>query len=166
MSDKNLYNNEAKEKVKELAEGIDFAMLATNLDYKPFSAIPMSTKKVDENGVIWFLSGRDSEHNKHIIKDDKVQLIYSKPGDMSFMIVYGSANITTEHSILKELYGKSDDMWFKGLDDPNLTALQIKPIEAHYWEPKHNKLVTLFKMGMGAIKGEQPKIGNEGDLNL
>ncbi|WAC02410.1 pyridoxamine 5'-phosphate oxidase family protein [Lacinutrix neustonica] len=166
MSTNNLYHKEAKEKIKALAEAIDFTMMATNLGHKPFSAIPMSTKKVDQNGTIWFLSGKDSQHNKDILKDHNIQLMYSKPSTMSFMILYGEAKITKDHAILKELYGKSDDLWFEGIEDPNLTAIQFEPKEAHYWEPKHNKLVTLFKMGVGALTGKQAEIGEEGQLTI
>jgi general stress protein 26 len=45
MSQKNLYNQEAKDKIKELAESIDFAMMCTNLQNIPFHSIPMSTKE-------------------------------------------------------------------------------------------------------------------------
>ncbi|WP_156133067.1 hypothetical protein [Lacinutrix sp. Hel_I_90] len=43
---------------------------------------------------------------------------------------------------------------------------QFKPKEAHYWESKHNKLVTLFKMGVATATGDQPRIGEEGKLNI
>lgn len=164
MSKNNLYNQEAIDKIKDMAESIDFCMFATRLGQKPFHVIPMSTKKVDLNGHVWFLSGKDSDHNKNIHKDNSVQVMYSEPGDMSFMTIHGTASINTEKSILKELYGSSDDNWFDGLDDPNLTAIQVIPAEAHYWEPKHNKLVTLFKMGVGAVSGEQPDISEHGDI--
>ncbi len=164
MENKNLYNKEAKEKIKELAEDIDFAMMATHLDSKPFHAIPMSTKKVDEDGNIWFLSGQDSEHNAFIKKDSNVVLLYSKPSDMSFLTVFGEAVIETNKHILENLYGKSDNMWFDGVDDPNLSAIKFKPKQAQYWEPKHNKLVTLFKFGVGAVTGEQQDLGNSGSL--
>jgi len=166
MSTTNLYNQEAKEKMKDLAEDIDFTMLATRLGKKPFHAIPMSTKKVDELGNIWFLSGRDSQHNANIVKNNDVQLLYSKPSNMEFMVVSGTAHITTEKSILEELYGPSDDMWFDGFEDPNLSAIKVQPNEAHYWEPKHNKLVTLFKMGVSTITGNEPDLGEDGDLEL
>lgn len=166
MSTKNLELKEAREKLKELATDIDFCMMATNLGNKPLSVIPMSTKKVDDNGDIWFLSGADSDHNKDIERSNDVHLIYSKPGSMEFLSVYGKASITKDKQILKDLYGKSDDNWFDGLDDPNLTALQFNPSEAYYWDTKNNKFVTLFKMGVGAITGDQPDIGVSGKLNV
>lgn len=164
MSTENLYNEEARKKLKDMAENIDFAMMATNLDHAPLHMIPMSTKKVDEDGNIWFLSNRNSNHNKHLNEDPHLHLIYANKADMQFLNVYGIASITTDKEIIKELYGKSDDAWFEGEDDPNITALSIKPTDAHYWDPKHNKLVALVKMGVGAITGDEPDTMDFGKL--
>jgi len=161
----NLYNKEAREKIEKIAEDVDFAMMATNLASKPSHIIPMSTKKVDDHGNIWFLSGKDSEHNHNISEDDDVELIYSHPGNMTFMSLYAKAEIVYDEQILKDLYGQSDDNWFDGVDDPNLSAIKVKPITAHYWEPKDNKLITLFKMGVGAITDKKQDIGESGQLH-
>ena len=166
MSTENLYSAEAKEKIKKMAKDIDFAMMATNLTQTPLSVIPMSTKKVDEDGNIWFLSGKDSDHNRDIKNNKEVQLIYSDKGEMQFLSVYGTASIVKEKMILKELYGKTDDAWFDGVDDPNLSALKIEPKDAYYWDSKSNKIVSLFKMGVGAVTGEKQDVGRKGELNV
>lgn len=166
MSKENLYNKEAKKKITEMAEDITFAMMATNLKQIPLSVIPMSTQKVDGEGNIWFLSGKDSDHNKDIEKDPNAQLIYSDPSSMQFLSVYGRATITTQKGILEDLYGNSDDNWFDGVDDPNLTAISFKPSEAAYWDTKSNKLVSLFKMGVGAVTGEKQDVGKTGKLKM
>ena len=166
MTTKNLYSSEAASKIKEMAEAIDFTMLCTDLDSKPFHAIPMSTKRVDDEGAIWFLSGRDSTHNNNIHVDSKVELLYSDPGSMRFLIVYGEATIHEDRQILEELYGATDDAWFNGLDDPNLTAIKVVPLDAHYWDAKNNRLISMAKMGIAAITGKQPDLSEQGDLNL
>ena len=161
-----LSRDEAIYKLKDIAESIDFTMMATSLNDTPFHAIPMSTKKVDEDGCIWFLSGADSEHNEDILRDSKSMLLYSKPSDMTFLKVYGDATITTNKKILEELYTETDNLWFKGLDDPNLTAIKFQPIDAFYWEPEHNKFINFLKMGIATLTGNEPKITSCGGLNL
>ena len=161
----NLYNEEAKDKIKEIVTDVDYAMMATQLESKPSHIVPMSTKKVDEEGNIWFLSGQDSEDNTNILKDASVELIYSHPGKMTFMSLYGHAEIVVNETILKELYSDSDNNWFDGPEDPNLSAIKVKPDSAHYWEPKHNKLVTLFKIGVGAITDQKQDVGQSGELH-
>ncbi|MDO1501311.1 pyridoxamine 5'-phosphate oxidase family protein [Winogradskyella maritima] len=163
---KNLSNKEAVEKLRDLATDIDFAILSTNLGQAKFDATPMSTKKVDDEGNIWFLSGKKSNHYNYIKEDNKVALMYSKPGNMSFMNVFGKAEIVSEQSVISELYGTGDDMWFDGENDPNICALKITPDEAEYWEPKQNKLISFFKFGIATIKGEQPDLSQHGHITV
>ena len=166
MSEKNLFNDAAKAKIKELVDNIDFTMMETNLGSKPTHIIPMSTKEVDEHGDIWFLSNRESDHNQNLHVDNSVQLIYAKPSDYEFMTIYGHATITTDRAILEKYYEPSDDTWFEGIDDPNLTAIQVRPEQAYYWDTKNGKLLSLLKMGVGAVTGEQQDLGEEGELNV
>ncbi len=166
MSTKNLKSREALDKMKKLVNDIDFAMLLTDLNTQPISAVPMSTKKVDEQGNIWFLSGLNSDHNANIVKSTEVQLLYSDISDMEFISIYGRATIIADPDILNDLYEKSDDAWFTGKDDPNLTAIKVTPEEAYYWDTKQNKYISLFKMGIATLTGEKADVGEKGKLNL
>ena len=166
MSTKNLSSQEALEKMTSLVENIKTAMFLTDLKKQPISAIPMSTKKVDEEGDIWFLSGLDSEHNSNIVKNPQVQLLYSDPSGMEFASIYGVAEVITDKEKIKELYSNLDDAWFEGEDDPNLTALKITPKEAYYWDTKQNKYISLFKMGLAAATGNKANVGEKGKLNI
>ena len=164
MSTKNLTREDAQKKLKELIDTIEIGFLETNLGNKPSHAIPMSSKRVDDDGAVWFLSSKESEHNKYIHKDNNVQLLYSQTSPAAHVTLYGTASVSVEPVILKELYSSVDNTWFNGLDDPNLTAIKVTPLHAHYWESKDGSLVTLFKMGLGAITGNQQEIGIEGSL--
>ena len=166
MTIKNLHADQAIAKIKEMAESIDFTMLCTDLSAKPFHAIPMSTKRVDDGGSIWFLSSKESTHNGNIIRDGYAELLYSDPGSMRFLNIYGEARIHTDKTTLRSLYGPTDDAWFDGLDDPNLTAIAVKPLDAHYWDTKGNKLVALLKMGLSAVTGTKADVGEDGDLRV
>ena len=164
MSQENLYSSEAKEKIKDMAESMDFAMFATDLKTVPLHMIPMSTKKVDDQGNVWFLSNKNSTHNKNIEKDHNIHLIYVDKGSMQFLNVYGTATISKDKTIIDELYGSGDDAWFDGKDDPNITAISVRPTESYYWDPKNGKLVALVKMGVGAITGDKPDLMDIGKL--
>jgi len=166
MSTKNLSNTDARKKIKEMAESIDYTMMATDLDNKPFHVVPMSTKEVDEAGNIWFLSNKNSEHNKNIERENRTQLIYADTGNFEFMTIYGRASISTDRDRIKELYGSGDDAWFDGKDDPNITAIIVHPDDAHYWDTKNGKVLSLLKMAKGAITGNEPDLGEHGNLKI
>ncbi len=166
MSNDNLYSEDAIKKVKKMAEEIDFTMMATNLKETPLHMIPMSTKKVDDKGNIWFLSNKNSTHNQNLLNDSNLHLVYASKSNMQFLNVYGMATISTDRKIIDELYSNTDDIWFEGKEDSNITAISVRPIEAYYWDPKNNKLVTLIKMGAGAITGNEPDLMDQGKINL
>ena len=166
MSNQDLIDDAAKQKLKEMAESIDFTLMATGLEKPPFHTIPMSTKLVDEEGCIWFLSGKDSIHNSEIESDSRVQLNYADAGALEFLTVFGTAKIVTEKSKLRELYGSTDDAWFDGVGDPNLSAIKVIPYDAHYWDSKNNKLVTMFRIGVAAVTGDKPDLMDQGKLSI
>ncbi len=166
MSRKDLSKEEAIAKLKELAEKIDFTMMATDLSNPPFHVIPMSTKKVDKEGNLWFLSDGSSEHNKHILEEERALLTYGNPSDFEFLSVYGQAIVTRNQQMIDELYSSSDDMWFDGKNDPNCTVIQIRPSDVRYWDSKNGKIISLLKMGVGAISGKQPDLSENGELDI
>lgn len=166
MSTKNMNNKDAREKMASLVKSIETCMFITDMQNKPLHAIPMTTKEVDEEGNIWFLSRIDSDHNSDIVKDADVQLLYSDPSDKEFISIYGKATVITSGEKLKDLYSKTDNAWFTGLDDPNLTAIKVVPQQSYYWDSSQNKYKDLFKIGMAAVTGDKKDIGEKGKLNL
>lgn len=166
MSTKNLTNEQSWKKLKDLVDDIKVAMMLTGFNKKPINAIPMRSKRVDEDGNIWFLSLKTSEHNQDLASNKEIQLLYSKPSDMEFLSVYGTAEVTTDKKIIEDLYSKTTDNWFDGADDPKITAIKVTPREAYYWDSKDNKYITLLKLGVGAVTGNKQDIGEKGKMNL
>ena len=70
---KNLTATDAVEKIREIAKDANICMFVTDLSNLPLAGRPMATQEVDEEGNIWFMSDRNSNKNKEIAKDDKVQ---------------------------------------------------------------------------------------------
>ena len=168
MSQENLTTNEGIKKLQELAIGIDFALFATNLGVQAAHAVPMSTKEVDEEGNIWFLSNKNSEHNKHIAEQGVAQLYYGKGSSMEFLTVFGKATISTDKSIIEQLYVKSDDSWFDGKDDPNVSIIRIQPTDVYYWDSKVGKFVSMLHFLTAIVTGTKAdnSDGVEGKIEI
>lgn len=166
MNKEDLGKQEAREKLKHLVEDIRIAMMVTGHDMKPFSAVPMTTKRVDPDGSIWFLSGKTSEHNRRISRDDRIHLLYSNPSAMEFISISGTGEISEDRNILEELYDDTEDQWFEGPEDSGLTAIRFYPREAFFWDSRTNKYEALYKLGIAAISGEDKNKGEKGKLNF
>lgn len=125
----------------------------------------MSTRAVDENGTIWFFSRAGSNKNKEIGSDNRVQLFYSNHSNFEFMTLFGTVEILKDTARAKELWSSVAKTWFnEGYDDPELTLLKFQPEDGHYWDTKDGKIISLFKMVVGAITGKEMNISVEGDL--
>lgn len=162
---KNLAHREALKKMQEIGEKIDMCMFCTQADGHPLKTRPMSTQKVDEQGNFWFLSGIDSNKNEEISQDMKVQLIYSDPGEFTFMTVEGKATISRDQKKIDELWKVHAKAWFtEGKDDPRISVIKVEPVEAYYWDTKNNKMISFFKMMASVVSGKTMDDGIEGVL--
>ena len=165
---KNLTANDAVEKIREIAKDANICMFVTNLSEVPLMGRPMATQQVDDDGNIWFMSGKDSDKNSDIQNDPRVQLFYSHTGNYEYLSIYGSAELVYDRNKIEELWTPMAKTWFKeGKDDPDISLIKVTPDEAYYWDTKNNKMVSLIKFAMGAV-GITPKDdgGVEGKLKV
>jgi len=140
---------EALERVKELVEDIDFAMLTTIDDEGRLVSRPMSTRQMDERGRIWFFTAEDTKKVDEAKADRDVGLSYCDAKGMRYVSVAGRASIVHDEGKMKELYSPSLDIWFEdGLDTPGIALLEVTPTETEFWEPAHGKLM----MAAGMLK--------------
>ncbi|WP_093406751.1 pyridoxamine 5'-phosphate oxidase family protein [Salegentibacter flavus] len=165
MSTQNLNHKQALEKMTNLVESIKTGMLITCLSDRPLNVVPMTTKKIDGEGNIWFLSRLDSSQNCNIAQEPEIQLLYSAPNNKEFISIYGMASISLNPEKLKELYHTSDDAWFTGLDDPNLTAIKVIPKQSYYWDEKRNNYADPFASDRIPEK-DKIRTGEKGKLQL
>lgn len=165
----NLSNQEAVDKLKNLAESADICLFTTALTVLPLSTRPMSVSQVDEAGNLWFLSNKSSDKNLHIQSDKRVQLFFSNKSKSEFLSVYGDAVLfDNNRQKAEELWSPIAKAWFPGgLDDPELSVICVAPKEAYYWDTKHNKAITFFNVLAKAVSGENADDeGVQGKINV
>ncbi|MCE3295357.1 MAG: hypothetical protein K0R65_1071 [Crocinitomicaceae bacterium] len=167
MSTENLNQQEALEKLKAMVDKIDIGMLCTYPEDGYVHSVPMSRQEIDEEGNIRFLFSSESETFKHLQHEKKISLLYSDISNYNFLSINGVAEISKDQALIDKYWNKMMEAWFeKGQQDPHIRILKVIPSQAHYWDNKTNKLVTLFKVALSAISGKKMDIGREGDLNL
>ena len=164
----NLRADNAVEKIREIAKHANICIFVTDLSRLPLTSRPMATQEVDEGGNIWFMSGKNSDKNKQIENDNKVQLFYSHSGNYEYLSIFGRAEIVNDRSKIEELWTPMAKTWFeKGKDDPNISLIKVTPESAYYWDTKYNKLVSLIKFAMGALNITPKNDGGiEGSLKV
>ncbi|GHE33134.1 pyridoxamine 5'-phosphate oxidase family protein [Sphingobacterium griseoflavum] len=168
MSTENLAQQDAIAKLKEMVDTMDIGMLGSYPQATGFiHAVPMSRQEVDDEGAIWFLFSTESDTYSHFEQDKKASLLYSDIGSYSFLSINGHAEVSRDKERIDKYWNKMMEGWFeKGKDDPRIRVLKVVPAEAHYWDNKSNKLVTLLKVAVSAVTGQKNDSGRQGDLDF
>jgi general stress protein 26 len=168
MSTENLNNQEAIEKLQKLVNEIDVGFMTTFPAHQDYPhSVPMSRQEVDDHGHIWYLCSAESDTHQHLLKDPKIMIHFAHVGHYAFLTVEGKAVVSHDRTRIDKYWNKFMEAWFeKGKDDPNIRVIQVIPDDAHYWDNKTNKLVTLLKVASSAVTGQKMDIGREGSLDL
>jgi len=164
--EKDLESKEAIQKLKSLVEDIRFCMYTTCENGK-IESRPMTTLDVDSEGNAWFFTSRQTEIGSETENGESVTLIYSHPGDNTYLSVSGTASIVHDDAKKEELWSPLSKAWFpEGKDDPNLVVLKVTTEEAAYWDSPSSKMVVFFSMVKAAVTGHQSDPGDHGKLDL
>ena len=162
---KDLSNNSAAVKIKELAEDIKTCMFCTYKNSK-LQSRPMSVQEIDDDGNLWFLSDKTSNKNSEINANAQVEIFFSEPHD-KFLSLHGVANIFYDKDMIEKLWNPIVKIWMQGgVDDPNLSVIQVIPEDGYYWNNKNGKMVAIAKMAASLITGKTMDDGIEGNLEL
>jgi general stress protein 26 len=163
----NLSSTEAIEKLSDMASSIRVCMFTTGQSENGSHTRPMSTQEVDEQGNIWFFSGKNSHKNAEIKAHDITELYYAHPGDEKYLYVKGKSEIYTDKNKIEELWNPIIKAWFeKGKDDPNLTVIKVIPHQAYYWDNKHGKMIQFLSILASTVTGKGHDDSVEGKLRI
>src|SRR5688572_5431153 len=163
---KSLYDQEAIEKIKEMAKE-KICLFCTNHNNE-IESRPMSTAGIDDDGTLWFFSQKDSEKNQQLQTENKVYLMYIDQDKHHYLSLTGTAEVVNDRKKVDELWNGFLNTWFEyGKDDPQVSLIKVTPEDGHYWDTKNGKLVTLIKIAMAAMTGNRDRDGSlEGDIHL
>jgi general stress protein 26 len=163
----NLSAYAAIEKLKLLIEHNAICMFATRLEESPIQTRPMSVAQVDDEGQLWFLSGKSSTKNHDITIDPNVQLFFANVSDQEYLTVYGTAVEVDDKIKIKEIWKPIAKAWFEeGVDDADVSAIKVSPQDAFYWDTKSGRMVSLIKILASAITGKTMEEGVQGKLRI
>ena len=163
----NLSNQEAIEKLKELAEKAKTFMFTTSIQSEYPTTRPMTVQEVDEQGRLWFISSSESHNADEIKENNRVQLYFSNTDKYEFLYVLGEASLHTDKALIEKYWTDFAQAWFDGKDDPRIRIVSVQPVDAYYWDTKYSKIVSLVKIGWAAVTGAKMEDGGiEGTLNV
>jgi len=134
-------------RLRNMVEHIKIAML-TSLDEKGnLISRPMAVQKMDNEGVIWFFTKKNSTKTNELEKDERVNLTFSSLDKQLYVSVSGAAREDADRVKIDELWNSEVSKWFPyGKDDPSLTLLRVEIHLGEYWDVANNKMIELFNI--------------------
>lgn len=165
--EKNLKQEEAVKKFRDLVKEINVCMFITNHPTDESHTRPMATIDVEENGTLWFFTDIRSIKVEEVSQEKQVHLTYAHPGRSSYMDVTGITRIVTEREQIREKWKPLVKAWFpEGPEDKNLALMSVVPTEVYYWEAESGRMVEFFKMAASVVTGKRLAEGTEGSLKI
>jgi len=167
---KNLNAADAENKIKDLVDKNHTCFFCTEMtsSHSQSNGVrPMSVLKVDDDGVLWFLSANDSHKNKEIAANHTVKLYFQGSPHSDFLFLSGKATITQDEEIIKQLWEPVLKTWFtEGENDPRISVIKVTPNKGYYWDTKHGAAVAGIKMLIGAAIGKTLDDSIEGKIKI
>lgn len=147
------------EKLKELLEKFNSAMLITHAQGEKIRARPMAIAKVEDNCDLWFLTGRESPKVNEIANNQQVNVV-CQDGEKICLSISGRAELVNDRRKLEEAWKESFKVWFPGgKDDPDIRMIFVRGEEAEYWDTHGGKGVQyVFSAVKSYATGDKPQI--------
>lgn len=163
----NMQGKDAIKKLKQLTKEINICLFCTNIQEGKATARPMATQLKDGDDCIWFISDKNSDKNREISKDNRVQLFYADNSKSSYLTFTANASIVFDQEKVNELWEPLFKTWFQGgKEDPNISLIKVEPIEGAYWDSKGNRAINFIKMVASVIAGKDLVDSEEGKLSF
>ncbi len=146
------------DRVWDIIEKVGVCMLTTRfaggLRARPLEARP------DRNaGLIFFVTDLHSGKEEEIETASEVGLTFVDEDDNAYLSITGRACVMRDAEQTKLFWRKTDEVWWRGPDDPDVCLLRIEPSTAELWDGPASAIVTAFEFTKAKLTGEQPNVG-------
>ncbi|MGA8874376.1 MAG: pyridoxamine 5'-phosphate oxidase family protein [Candidatus Korobacteraceae bacterium] len=140
-------------RLSELISGIGIATLTTISPDGSLHSCPMAAHGVEAPGVLWFLSGSNTDKVEAVKTIQRVNVSFADHIAQRYVSVSGFCELVRDHVIAKGLWRDSYKSWFPGgVDDPNLILMKVDVQQAEYWSATEGRMVQLLGFNKPAIQ--------------
>jgi general stress protein 26 len=121
---------------------------------------PLDARPDRAAGAIFFVTDVRGHKDDEIAARPDVGFVVTVVEDNVYLSITGRASVFRDAGKAKEIWKKTDDVWWKGgPDDPNARVLKIEPVTAELWDGPSNSLVAVYEFAKARVTGEKPFLG-------
>lgn len=150
--------------LRTLLKSLPVAMFNTVAHDGSVVARPLQALEFDEDGVLWFATGLDSEKATEIRARPHVGLSFADHHANRFVSVSGPARMVHDREKIDALWSPAMSVFFpQGKDDPNLVLVRVEIERAEYWDGPATFVGKLLYLAAAAITGD-PGVMSENEI--
>jgi general stress protein 26 len=144
-----------QEKLIDLIQDFDDAMLVTKSDDGSLDARPMQIAHVSDDGELWFVSDRNSGKIADLMLERDVAV--TMQSSRKFVTISGECRVVDDRARIESLWQESWKVWFpEGKSDPSIVLLKIESQRGEYWDNSGlTGLKYLVRAGKAYLQGER-----------
>lgn len=153
----------------EMIKDIKFAMLTHRHADGTLHSHPLTTqnRSLKPGEPLYFFVSKQTEVGQRLRADGNVCLSYADLKEDRWISVSGQATISDDMDTKKKLFNALAKAWFPGgADDPDLELVEVRIMNAEYWDIKESKVTQLLKMATAAVTGNRPEMGEHRELHV
>ena len=156
----------------ELIDGIEIAMFTTRRPDGHLVSRPMATQERVTGTDLWFVTDVSSNKLDELQSDPHVNLAYYNTKSREWVSVAGTAQVTQDRNLIKELYKPDWKAWFGdqggdmdgGPGDPRLALILVEAHSVEYMVTTKPRPVVLFEVAKAMVTGSTPNVGEQRTL--
>jgi general stress protein 26 len=148
----------------DLLRTFNYAMLVTHSRHGDLHARPMALAEVEDNGDLWLVTDIHSEKVEELAEDARVS-VSMQAGDR-YVALSGKAEVVRDTDRVRALWNEKWRGWFpKGVEDPNLVLIRVKPMHGEYWDNEGlAKAKFLYHAARAYLTGHRAAESDDADL--
>ena len=148
-----------------LLKKFNTAMLVTHSGEHGFHARPMAIAQIEDDGRLWFISGKDTAKIHEIEVDSHVHIM-AQNGDSAFLSLSGLASLVVDPEKIAALWKEPFRVWFPaGKDDPDIELIAVRAESGEFWDGTGtNRFRYLWEAAKAYVTGNAPET-DDGNLH-
>lgn len=131
----------------------DNVMVTTRAQDGAMHSRPMAVAEVDDRGVVWFVTAKDSAKTHEVSTDARCSVTGQKDG--IYVSLSGRLDVVNDRERVRSLWKEAWKVWFpEGKEDPNICLMRLTTEVGEYWDNRGaNGVRYLFEAAKALLDG-------------
>src|SRR5438105_6681502 len=146
------------DRVWDIIEQVGVCMLTTRFA-GGLRARPLEARPDRDAGLIWFVTDLRSGKEQEIETEHDVGLVFIDAKHKAYLSITARGQVLRDHAKAAQIWKETDNVWWKGPDDPKVCVLRVIPATAELWDGPASSAIAAYEFAKARLTGTKPNLG-------